>query len=195
MKILSAFAIAVLIAGCDDGHNHDGEDGHDHAEHAHAAKNGGALRELGDHEGFAELKADHAAGTVTLWVYQGEEMTAAKITEAPMLNLKTGKEPVQIKGVSKGDTWVFAHDALKSEFESARLQLTMNGKSYTPEWKHDHDHADEHGEGEGHDHEGEGHGKDEHEGHDHDGDDHKGHDDDHDHEHEEGDKDHDHGDE
>ena len=197
MKFLCALAVAAFIAGCDHGHDHDSEEGcgHEGHEHAHAAKNGGVIKELGDHEGWAELKADHKAGTVTLWVYQGEDMAVTKVSEAPILNLNTGEGPHQLTGVAKGDTWVFSGDVLKGEFESARLRLSMDGKSYAPEWAHDHDHAHEHGEGDGHDHDGEGHAKDEHEGHDGDHDhEHEGdHDDDgHDHEHKEGDKDHDH---
>ena len=152
MKFFCALALAALIAGCGDGHDHDGEEGNGHEghEHAHAAKNGGVLRELGDHEGFVELKVDHDKGVVTLWVYQGEEMSEATVSEAPVLNLKTDKGPKQLTGEGTGGVWVFRDDILKGEFESARLRLSMNGKSYTPEWTHGHEHDDP----DDHDHEG-----------------------------------------
>jgi len=169
MKFLCALALAALVAGCGDGRDNDGEEGCGPEGHAgaHAAKNGGVLRELGDHEGFVELKVDHGKGVVTLWVYEGEEMSEATLAEAPVLNLKTNKGPQQLTGDGMGGVWVFKDDILKGEFESARLRMSMNGKSYTPEWTHGHEHDHDHDEHEGHDHDGEDH--EEHEGHDHDG--------------------------
>jgi len=171
--------LGLAIAGCghDDGHDHD-EDGchsHDDHDHDHAAKHGGHLHELGDHEGFLEVKVDHKAGTCEVWVYLGEEMTDASLKDAPVLNLKTKDGPKQLEATGSGAHWTFTDAALKDEPESARFVIAVGGKTYNTALDHDHDHehdddeghAEDHDEHEDHD-EDEGHGED-HDAHDKDG--------------------------
>jgi len=163
--------LALALAGCgdkapvDDGKQPEAET---EDAHAHAAKHGGELLELGAHDGFLEAKMDHAAGTVTVWATLGEEMKDTKFAEAPVLNLKAGGKPKQLTATAQDDgSWIFSDAALKEEIEGARFRVVVGGQTYSPEWAHAHSH-------EGHDHDA--HDGDEHEGHDHDGEEHEGHD-------------------
>jgi len=168
MTRFACFLVAAALVACGDaGHDEkDGHDGHDHDAHAHEAPHGGTLAELGAHEGFAEFKHDESAGTVTIWVYLGEEMTATKPAEAPVLNLKTKDGPKSLTAKAMGDAWVFTDSSLKGEPEGARFRIVVGGRTYSPEMAHDHENH------EGHDHGGEDHEEHEdhedHEGHDHD---------------------------
>ena len=167
------FAPLLAFAGCSD-EKEPATEGDDE-EHAHAAKHGGALLTLGEHEGFIEVKVYHDAGTLALWVYVGEEMKPGSLDSAPVLNMKTDNGPIQLTGKGSGDTWTFSDQALKGEPEGARFLVALGGKSYSPEWAHSHEGHEDHDEDEGHeDHEG--HDEDEvHKGHDHeDGDEHEG---------------------
>jgi len=181
--ILILLPFALVLAGCGDKDNGgganqpDGDEGQD--EHAHAAKHGGTLLELGAHEGFLEVKMDHDAGKVTVWAYLGEEMADTKLAEAPVMNFKADDKPTQLKAEPNADgSWVFESDTLKGEPEGARFRVVLGGKTYSPKWDHEHSH-----EGHDHDDDDDGHDHDdgdEHEGHDHDEDGHEkdGHDED-----------------
>ena len=135
-KIL--WLVVALVACGEQGHDHDKGDGHEG--HAHAAKHGGDLIELGAHEGFLEVKLDHGAGTAKIWVYMGEEMTHARPAEAPVLNLVTEAGPKTLTAMLDDDVWVFADAALKKEPENARFRFTVGGKTYTPALEHGHEH-------------------------------------------------------
>lgn len=169
---LTLLSLAVIGCGKDD-HDHDGE-GCGHDDHAHNPKHGGHLIELGQHEGFLEVKVDHKAGKVMIWSYMGEEMKDTKLTTAPTLNLKTKAGPKQIKGAGSGHAWTFTDAALKDEPEGARFVIAIGGKTYNAKWEddHDHDHAD-HDDDHDHDHEDGDHDDHDEDGHDHDDDDHK----------------------
>jgi len=105
----------------------------EHDEHAHAAKHGGDLLELGAHDGFLEVLLDHANGTVTIWPYLGDEMKDVKLSKDPVLNFKSSVGPVQVTGKLRPDLgWVFTHEALKGEPEGARFRIVMAGKTYNP---------------------------------------------------------------
>ncbi len=149
-----------------DGEAEKHEEHDEHDEHAHAAKHGGDLLELGAHDGFLEVLLDHAAGTVTIWPYLGEEMKDVKLSKDPVLNFNSSNGPVQVTAKLTFGVWVFTHEALKGEPEGARFRIVMAGKTYNPAFDHAHDHDegeghDEHDEHEGHDHgEGEGHDED-----------------------------------
>jgi len=145
MKKILWLAVALIACG-EQGHDHEkGEKHDDHEGHAHAAKNGGELFELGAHEGFLEAKLDHGAGTLKIWIYMGEEMTPARPAEAPVLNLVTKDGPKTLTAMLDDGVWVFADEALKSEPESARFRFTVGGKSYSPAMAHTHDHEHEGG--------------------------------------------------
>jgi len=172
IRTIAFLLIAGLFLGaCGDkaAESEGGAEKHEeHDEHAHAAKHGGDLLELGAHDGFLEVLLDHANGTVTIWPYLGEEMKDVKLSKDPVLNFKSSNGPIQVTAELTAGKWVFTHEALKGEPEGARFRIEMAGKKYNPTFDHAHDH-DEH---EGHDHaEGEGHdeddGHDEHDGHDH----------------------------
>lgn len=153
MKTFILVLVPLIALGCGEekGHDHEdeGHEEHAHDEHAHEAKHGGDLITLGDHEGFLEVKLDHDAGKLTVWVYLGEEMKSASLDRAPVLNFKTDSGPKQLTGEASGGKWIFTSDALRGEPEGARFRIVMGGKSYSPEWDHHHGGGDGH---EGHDH-------------------------------------------
>ena len=136
-------ALLFALGACGEEKGHDEHDGPDEDEHGHEAKHGGELIVLGEHEGFLELKVDHDAGKLSVWVSMGEEMNPATPDRAPVLNLKTADGPKQLTAEGSGDTWTFSDEALKGEPESARFRIVVAGKSFSPEWEQDH---------EGHDH-------------------------------------------
>jgi len=156
---------ALLAFGCgdkdkdkgstDSGTEEQGEDAH-----AHAAKHGGTLLELGVHAGFLEVMMDHDKGSVTVWAYLGEEMKDTKPGKAPLMNFLSEGKPMQLTATANADgSWVFQDAALKGEPEGASFRVVLGGKNYSPAWVHSHNH-----DGDGH------------EGHDHDGEDHEDHD-------------------
>jgi len=149
-KLILLPALLFALGACGGEKDHDDHDGHSEEEHGHAAKHGGDLIPLGEHEGFLEVKLDHDAGKLSVWVYLGEEMNAASLDRAPVLNLKTAAGPKQLTGEGSGGTWSFSDAALKSEPESAAFRIKMGGKTYSAAWEHhdDEDHEDH----EGHDH-------------------------------------------
>ena len=153
-----------------------------HDAHAHEAKHGGELTELGAHEGFLETKLDHDAGTLSVWIYLGEEMTDTRPAAAPVLNLMTKDGAKSLTAVEQSGVWVFSDTALKGEPEKARFRFTVGGTIYTPALAHEHAHDHD---GEGHGEESDGHDHDG-EGHEHDKDDDKSHEGDHDHEKKDG---------
>ena len=167
-KFLFLLPVALVLAACGDKETADGgKESEELDEHAHAAKHGGDLLELGAHEGFLEVKMDHDKGEVRVWAYLGEELMDTKLAQPPVLNFKADDKPMQLTAEAQSDgSWVFTSDALKSEPEGARFRVVVGGKTYSPEWAHGHQHD--------HDHDHEGHEDEGHEDHDHE---------DHDHEH------------
>ena len=155
------FTAALFLGACGDketGTEGGTETQEEHDEHAHAAKHGGDLLELGAHVGFLEVKLDHANGRATVWPYLGEEMQDVKLAKAPVLNFKSGAGPVQVTAELEDGVWVFSHEALKGEPEGARFRVVMAGKTYNIDFDHAHDHdeGEEHDEHEGHDHDEDG---------------------------------------
>ena len=156
-SLLILIPLALLFVGCGDKDADKAGDGakdpEAHDDHAHAAKHGGTLLELGAHEGFLEVKLDHDTGTVTIWSYLGEELKETKLGDVPVLNFKAADKPMQLKGKLQSDgSWQFVDASLKGEPEGARFRIVMAGRTYSPEWGHTHDHeGHDHAEGEGHD--------------------------------------------
>jgi len=139
-------ALALVACGGEKSPDQEGESqaGEAPEEHGHEAKWGGDLIVLGDHEGFLEVKLNHDAGMLAVWVYMGEEMKPASLDKAPILNLKTAAGPMQLTGEGEDDEWTFTDECLKGEPESARFRITVEGKSYSPEWGHQHEGHKEH---------------------------------------------------
>lgn len=63
---------ALTLTGCGDGDDHDHDHGHDHHHHHHDAPHDGTLVALGDHGAHLEFLIDAEAGTMTMWVLDGE---------------------------------------------------------------------------------------------------------------------------
>ncbi|MDH3592602.1 MAG: hypothetical protein OER88_12025 [Planctomycetota bacterium] len=136
IRFFSLFTLCAALTACG-GADQPKDDGH--GAHAHSAKHGGELAELGDHEGFLESKLNHDAGTLHIWIYKGEAMTAAKPDSAPVLNLKGKDGPVKLTATDAGDgSWLFTSEILKGEPEAARFRIAMGGKTYTPGLAHKH---------------------------------------------------------
>lgn len=139
MKTLILLLVPFLaLAGCGENNDEDGDSREAEAHPEHEAKYGGDLLPLGDHEGFLEVKLNHDAGMLALWVYMGEEMKPASLDKPPVLNLKTDAGPKQLTGEGADDEWTFSDECLKGEPEDARFRVVVGGKSYSPKWGHSH---------------------------------------------------------
>ena len=139
MKYLTtALVLSLFVFGCGEGHDHadHGDEGlEEHSEHA--SQHGGEMTILGDHAAHFEVKHDDGAGTVTVWVSDGD-MKPTKPDEAPVLNFVTDAGPQSITATEKDGAWVFSHEALKDEPQKARFLLKIGGKSYSPDFAHKH---------------------------------------------------------
>lgn len=154
MRFLTVLAVSLAVAACGDDHDHDHD--HDHGGcgegHSHDAPHGGEVIGLGDkHLAHVEVKLDHDAGTLTLYVYDAD-MKKTKADAAPLLRFQADGRPVEVKAEGSGHTWTFTHAGLKGEPEGARFEVRVGGKAYTPEWHHHHDHDHEHDGHEDHEH-------------------------------------------
>ena len=107
---------------------------------SHSGPNGGHVLALGN-EGFLEVKTNHMAGTVSMWVYKDKKCEEPiALDEEPIFNFvhKTSG-PMQIVGEEYDDSWMFWDDeALKDEFKSARFRVKLNGKNFAPPFVHSH---------------------------------------------------------
>ena len=151
--IVCLLLAAALVAGC-------GEDkqteptksgdaavdmhGHSHGDGAH----GGALVDLGAHEGHIEVVCDHAQKSVTIYVLD-PDMNPAPADKPPVLNLKTesGHEQLTAEPVRASDktAWLFRHDELQHENVTGRFRIAYNGKTYLPDFEHSHGEHHAHG--------------------------------------------------
>ena len=138
LALTVSLAVALAACGKDDHDDHDHDDGNGCGHEEHEARHGGHLIEFGSHEGHVEVKIDHDAGTVTMWVYD-DEMNDLALDGAPVMNFTGADGPVQVEGKGSGASWTFTHGALKGEPENARFKLVANGKPYTPKWEHAHE--------------------------------------------------------
>ena len=176
-----AFAIlAVFLNGCDQGatgptdpasdsnakaeshdghdHDHDGHEGHDHAAHDHTAPHGGHLVELGrNHEYHAELVDDHDAGSLTVYILDGD-MKPLAIEQESITLVLTANDQTQtftLNGADAEGTPAFrANDAelmkmLDAEGASGKLRVTVDGKPFSGTFSHG---AHDGHEGHSHDH-------------------------------------------
>jgi len=134
----AAFAACTLIAcgGKDDDKGADEKAG-PAGGHAHEATHGGDMLELGDHEGFMEIKVNHDAGRLTIWLSR-EGNKALVPTEPPVLNFVAGEKPVQVIAKGSDGEWFFMHEGLKGEPQKVRFRIEFGGKTYTPRWDHQH---------------------------------------------------------
>ena len=166
------------------GHDHDAHADHDHDDAAEGP-HGGHLVILGDHEYHAELVHDEKTQTVTVYLLDAaaKQPVVVRLPEITLQLLRDGKFAKYVlkaapgAGDAEGTASKFESvdaalaEALDDDHVQGRLQVTIDGKSYSGTIEH-HGHDDE----DGHDepaHDDEGH---EHEGHDHEGHEHAGHD-------------------
>lgn len=137
-------------------------DVHDDHEHAHPSEgpHHGGLVELGNEEYHAEVIHDGAAGTVTVYVLDGSAKAAVPIDATDItINVTHDGTPEQFKLAAtpdaadpSGKSSRFAltnkelGEHLDEEGATAKLVLTIDGKSYTGlvEHHHEHEHADGH---------------------------------------------------
>ena len=144
-----AWALALVAGlslwnvGCskDDDHDHAGHAG---GGHAHQAKNGGQLVEVGKHQFNFELLPDAKAGKLTAWVLDAHAESYVRIA-APTLQVKAtvdGQEKVLVlaavanaaSGEKVGETSQFEGSAewLKTAngFSGKILGVTLGGQNF-----------------------------------------------------------------
>ncbi|QDV05352.1 hypothetical protein Poly30_08490 [Planctomycetes bacterium Poly30] len=172
-----AAATIVAVAACSG--SEASHEGHDHAEgegHAHSAKFGGTLVELGDHFANIEFLHDPATGDVKLFTMDAHATTSQRSsTEAPVLTIKPHGDEVgfqvtlapRVGGVTStekvGDSSLFTgqHDSIKGldHFMVVVSEISLKGKTFEnieflhPADAHDEAEGGDHGDHEGHDHE------------------------------------------
>jgi len=139
---MATLILMLSLAACGDEHASDdvrgGNADDDHG--AHAAKHGGDLLTLAEHELFLEVVHDDDAAAVHVWLYRGEEMAAAAPDAPPVLNLVAGGATKQLDGVEGDDgRWTFSDAALAGEPEGARFTISVDGQRYVPAWEHGHE--------------------------------------------------------
>lgn len=181
VAVAAALAIAACTTEAHDDH-HDDEGGH-----AHTAKYGGVLVELGDHFASIEVVQDHEAGTLKVYCLDAHaEESERSPTESLSMSLDVhADEPIvvtlaphvsELSGETVGDSSLFevTDDVLKGvdHFHGTIAEITLRGTKFEDvkfDWPPEDDHDED-----GHDEDGDaGHDEDEHEegdGHDDDGD-------------------------
>ena len=139
-----AVGLALVFAGCKDSHSHEESGQHPAGGHAHEAKYGGKLIELGDHEANLELVVDASAGKLTAYVLDAHAenfvrlpldsitvvakagATDQTLVLKPVGNAATGEKP--------GDTSQFeaSADWIKSTptFSVVIRELPVKSKTY-----------------------------------------------------------------
>ena len=106
---------------------------------AQTGPNGGHVVMLGEEAAYLEVKINHMAGTVTLWVYGNKKMEETiPIDEEPVFNIVTKTGPMQLVGEEYDDSWIFFDDVLKEEPKSARFRVKVNGQTFAPPFAHSH---------------------------------------------------------
>lgn len=155
-------ALVALILGCRDSHDHDPGDGHVHADgsthshgdgapshgdgggHAHTAKFGGSLVELGDHQYQMEVVRDAESGKLKAWLMDGhaENYVRVKAGGFDVTASVGGKTetlsflamPNSATGETVGDTSYFEaqSDWLKTtaEFDAQIVSLEVRGSKF-----------------------------------------------------------------
>ena len=172
-RLVAAFALLVFT-GCVDNaepepatadseaEHGDGDAGHAHA-HPTEGPHGGTLIELGNEEYHAELVHEEAGEGVTVYVLDGAAAKQVPIAATEItINVTHDGVPRQFAlaasaddGDPAGKSSRFVSEDedlgghLDEEGGTARLVLTIAGKSYRGKIDHDHDHDHDH---EGHDH-------------------------------------------
>ncbi|RCS53893.1 hypothetical protein DTL42_01620 [Bremerella cremea] len=159
--LLLAGVVTIGLTGCGGSpsktDDHDvSEEGHDHASEG---PHHGTLIELGEEEYHAELVHDDEAGTVTIYLLDaaGKEPVAIEAEELT-LNVKAGDEAAQFKlaaaDAADGKAAKFTSsetdlaEAFDEDGAETVLVVTIAGKQFRGNVKHDHDHDHDHG----HDH-------------------------------------------
>lgn len=160
-----AAALPLSFAGCNtstdttknkkaDAHGHDHE--HDH-DHAHGGLFGGHILELGEEEYHAEWTDDAASGKVTVYI-----LDSAMKKEVP---IEAEKISINTKVADKEKTYdleaINAADGKASQFSTtdktlvtiltsvgegttANLDVTINGKQFTPAFEAHEEHGHKH---------------------------------------------------
>lgn len=131
---------------------------HVRADHPEKGPHQGALIELGDEEYHAELVHDEKQDTVTIYILDSAATDAVPIemdTITIHVRGKGGSQKFPLKadridGEPEGTSSRFSssdeklHQAIDAKGAEARLQLTINGQSYSGDLPHDHGHSHKH---------------------------------------------------
>ena len=166
VSVLSLSFFAFAHAGCDGEAKpgatkpkaaHQEADGRDPTaeKHAEEGPHHGHLIELGAEEFHAELTHDDASKTVTVYLLDKQAKAAVSIADPEiLLNLTVDGKPLQVKlvaapqkGDPEGESSRFAItdesvlEALEAPKTTGRLNVTIEGKSYTGNVEH-HEHGE-----------------------------------------------------
>lgn len=162
-SVIGISATALACMGCDGGrgdqkpaaHSED----HDHGKHGEGhpeeGPHHGHLIELGKEEYHAELAHDEATKTVTIYLLDAGAKNPIAIADAEIvMNLVANGAPMQVKlpaAPQEGDPAGLASrfslsdekvlDALEADKTTGRLNISINGKSYSGEIEH-HEHGE-----------------------------------------------------
>lgn len=168
----TSLTVSLWLAGCgspqdkpvatEEGSPPPTVDTHDDHDHAHPTEgpHHGDLVELGSEEYHAEVVHNEAAGTVTVYILDSSAKTAVPIDAMEItFNVTHDGMPEQFKLAASPDaadpsgkssrfslTDKELGEHLDEEGATAKLVLTIDGKSYTGlvEHHHEHEHADGH---------------------------------------------------
>lgn len=154
-------ASTLMYSGCNGKPAGDKPAAHaEHEEHAHPSEgpHHGHLIELGQEEYHAELVHDAATKTVTIYLLDGSASKPVPISEPDVIvNMVVEGTPIQAKltaspqeGDPAGQASRFSIsdekllESLEAERASGRLNVTIGGKPYTGEIKHQRHEEHEH---------------------------------------------------
>ena len=157
------FGIALLATtGCyktgDQGSAKKPAESHEH-DHPTVGPHKGSLIELGVEEYHAELVHDDDAHKVTIYLFDGHVKDKVTSSDATIpLNFVVDGKPVQyaLKAAPQAGDAAGASSrfelvdealckAIDDEKAKGKLNVTLGGKSYSGELKHDHGHDHDHG--------------------------------------------------
>jgi hypothetical protein len=166
----TVLAAGFWTAGCGDpadspspatgGGSAAGGDAHEGHEHNHPTEgpHHGDLVELGNEEYHAEVVHDDDAGSVTVYILDGSAKSAVPVDATEVtLNVTHEGQPEQFKlaaspdagdPAGKSSRFTLTNKELLEHLDeagaTAKLALTIDGKSYSGEVEHGHEHGDEH---------------------------------------------------
>lgn len=123
--------LVVVVSGCRKSASNSDGDGQEGHSHSHAAKNGGVLIELGDHQYNMELLLDADSGVATVWFLDGHAEEYVRVKQASFdVDVESNGEARQLSfaAVANSATGETAEES--SQFE-ARAEWLKTTREFT----------------------------------------------------------------